>query len=112
GIIKGIYKGAAVAAYGPIPSAPTSPYAPANATNPAYPYNPAKAVALLKAHGWKVVPNGQTTCVKAGTASNECGAGIPAGTPFKFVWANQPESVSSTGALEAEALSSAAKAAG
>ncbi len=91
GIIKGIYKGAAVPAYGPIPSAPTSSYAPPNATNPAYPYNPAKAVSLLKANGWKVVPNGQTTCVKPGTGSGECGAGIPAGTPFKFVWANQPE---------------------
>ena len=64
--IKGIYKGAAVPAYGPIPSAPTSPYTPPNATNPPYPYNPAKAVSLLKAHGWKVVPNGQTTCAKAG----------------------------------------------
>jgi peptide/nickel transport system substrate-binding protein len=109
GIIKGIYKGAAVAAYGPIPSAPTSPYAPPNATNPAYPYNPAKAVSLLKANGWKVVPNGQSTCVKPGTGAGECGAGIPAGTPFKFVWANQPESVSSTGALESEALASIAK---
>ena len=109
GIIKGIYKGAAVAAYGPIPSAPTSPYAPPNATNPPYPYNPAKAVSLLKANGWKVVPNGQSTCAKAGSGAGECGAGIPAGTPFKFVWANQPESVSSTGALESEALASIAK---
>jgi peptide/nickel transport system substrate-binding protein len=109
--IKGIYKGAAVPAYGPVPSAPKSPYSPPSATHPPYPYNPSKAVALLKAHGWKVVPNGQSTCQKAGTGSGECGAGIPAGTPFKFVWANQPESVSSTGALEAEALSSEAKAA-
>jgi peptide/nickel transport system substrate-binding protein len=109
--IKGIYKGAAVPAYGPVPSAPKSPYSPPSATHPPYPYNPSKAVALLKAHGWKVVPNGQSTCQKPGTGSGECGAGIPAGTPFKFVWANQPESVSSTGALEAEALSSEAKAA-
>jgi len=109
GIIKGIYKGAAVPAYGPIPSAPTSPYTPANATNPPYPYNPAKAVSLLKANGWKVVPNGQTTCVKAGSGSGECGAGIPAGTPFKFVWANRPEAESSTGVLESEALGSIAK---
>jgi peptide/nickel transport system substrate-binding protein len=109
--IKGIYKGAAVAAYGPVPSAPKSDYAPASATIPPYPYNPAKAAALLKAHGWKVVPNGQSTCAKPGTGAGECGAGIPAGTPFKFVWANQPESVSSVGALESEALASEAKAA-
>jgi peptide/nickel transport system substrate-binding protein len=107
--IKGIYKGAAVAAYTSIPSAPTSPYTPADAVTAPYPYNPAKAVALLKANGWKVVPNGQSTCVKAGTGAGECGAGIPAGTPFKFVWANQPSSASSTGVLESEALGSEAK---
>ncbi len=109
GIIKGVYKGAAVTAYGPVPSAPTSPYAPADATTPPYAYSPSTAVSQLKAHGWKVVPNGQTTCQTAGTAPNECGAGIPAGTPLKFVWANQPESASTTGVLESEALASIAK---
>jgi peptide/nickel transport system substrate-binding protein len=108
-IIKGVYKNAAVAAYGPTPSSPVSPYAPASATTPPYPYDPAAAVSLLKAHGWKVVPGGTTTCTKPGTASDECGAGIPAGTPISFVWANQPESVSSSGALESEVFSSAAK---
>ena len=111
GIIKGVYKGAAVPAYGQVPSAPSSPYSPPSATHPLYPYNPAKAVSLLKANGWKVVPNGQSTCVKPGTGTGECGAGIPAGTPFKFVWANQPEAVSSVGALESEVLESEAKAA-
>lgn len=108
-IIKGVYKGAAVTAYGPTPSAPTSPYAPASATQAPYPYSPLAAVALLKAHGWKVVPNGQTTCQKAGSGSGECGAGIPAGTPLKFTWANQPASASQTGVLESEALASIAK---
>jgi peptide/nickel transport system substrate-binding protein len=64
---------------------------------------------MLKSHGWKVVPNGQSTCQKPGTAANECGAGIPAGTPFKFVWADQPQSASTTGALESEAVASEAK---
>ncbi len=44
-----------------------------------YPYSPTKAVDLLKAHGWNVVPGGTTTCVRPGTSSSECGAGIPAG---------------------------------
>jgi peptide/nickel transport system substrate-binding protein len=66
-------------------------------------------VSLLKSHGWNVVPGGTTTCAKPGTGTNECGAGIPAGTPISFVWANQPESVSSTGALESEVLASVAK---
>jgi peptide/nickel transport system substrate-binding protein len=109
GIIKGVYKGAAVAAYGPVPSAPTSPYTPANAVSPPYPYDPAAAVTLLKSHGWTVVPNGQTTCASPGTAANQCGAGIPKGTPIKFVWANQPEATATTGVLESEALASEAK---
>jgi peptide/nickel transport system substrate-binding protein len=108
-IIKGVYKDAAVPAYGPTPSAPDSPYAPASASTAPFPYNPAKAVDLLKSHGWKVVPNGTTTCEKAGAGSDECGAGIPAGTPLSFVWANQPESVASTGPLEAEVVASEAK---
>ncbi|MDQ6776275.1 MAG: ABC transporter substrate-binding protein [Actinomycetota bacterium] len=108
-IIAGVYKGAAVPAYGPTPSAPTSPYAPASATAPTYPYNPAAAVALLRSRGWKVVPNGQTTCAKAGTAAGDCGAGIPAGTPLSFTWANEPQQVSSVYALESEALASEAK---
>jgi peptide/nickel transport system substrate-binding protein len=108
-IIKGVYKGAAVPAYGQTPSAPTSPYAPPSATTPVYPYSPSTAVSLLKSHGWKVVPGGTTTCAKPGTASTECGAGIPAGTPLSFVWANQPQAVQTTGALEAEVVASEAK---
>jgi peptide/nickel transport system substrate-binding protein len=49
-----------------------------------YPYAPSKAVALLKAHGWKVVPNGTSTCQKAGTGAGECGAGITAGEQLQF----------------------------
>src|SRR6201996_2962058 len=85
-IIAGIYHGAAGLAYGPIPSVPKTPYAPANATKAPYPYDPAKAVSILKAHGWHVVPNGTTTCAKPGTGAGECGAGIPAGTPISFTW--------------------------
>jgi peptide/nickel transport system substrate-binding protein len=108
-IIKGVYKNAAVPAYTEVPTAPFSPYAPASAGKPAFPYDPSKAVAILQAHGWKVVPNGTTTCVKPGTASSECGAGIPAGTPIAFVWANQPEAVATVGALESEVVASEAK---
>ncbi len=108
-IIKGVYKNAAVPAYGQTPSAPDSPYAPASATKPTYAYSPSTAVSLLKSHGWKVVPGGTTTCQKPGTASSECGAGIPKGTPISFVWANQPESAQTFGALESEVFSSEAK---
>jgi peptide/nickel transport system substrate-binding protein len=108
-IIQNVYKGAAVAAYGPTPSAPTSPYAPSSATTPAYPFNPTAAVSLLKSHGWKVVPGGTTTCATPGTGASDCGAGIPAGTPISFVWANLPQSEATTGVLESEAFASEAK---
>jgi peptide/nickel transport system substrate-binding protein len=108
-IIKGIYHGAAVPGYAPIAEAPVTSYTPKDATTPLYPYDPAKAVALLKSHGWHVVPNGTTTCAKPGSGSGECGAGIPKGTPISFTWANVPESTSTTGVLESEALSSEAK---
>ncbi len=108
-IIKGVYKGAAVPDYAPVGSAPTSPYTPTSATTPTYPYNPSEAVSLLKSHGWDVVPNGTTKCETAGTGPSDCGAGIPKGTPISFVWANIPESVASTGALESEVIASEAK---
>jgi peptide/nickel transport system substrate-binding protein len=49
-----------------------------------YPYDPAKAIALLKAHGWKVVPNGVDVCQRAGTGASDCGAGITAGEQLEF----------------------------
>src|SRR5579863_688139 len=110
-IIQGVYKGAAVPAYTEVPTAPISPYAPASASHPGYPFNPATAVSILKSHGWTVVPGGRSTCAKPGTGAGECGAGIPKGTPIAFVWANQPEAVSTTGALEAEVVASEAKSA-
>jgi len=59
-----------------------------------YPYDPAKAKALLAAHGWKVVPGGTDTCIKPGTAADECGAGITSGEPltFQFLFASGTES--------------------
>jgi peptide/nickel transport system substrate-binding protein len=82
--IKGIFLGAAIPAFTSIPTLPKTPYVPADATTDPYPYSPSTTVSILKAHGWKVVPGGQTTCAKAGTASDECGAGIPAGTALSF----------------------------
>jgi peptide/nickel transport system substrate-binding protein len=108
-IIQGIYHGAAGLAYGPIPSVPKTPYVPSNAVNPPYPYNPAKGVAILKAHGWHVVPNGQTTCANAGTAANQCGAGIPKGTPISFPWATETAAAGPYVSLTDEAVTSEAK---
>ena len=111
--VKGIFKDAAVPNYGPVANVPTNPFTPANNKSAAgpYPYNPATAVSLLKSHGWKVVPNGQTICQKAGSGAGECGAGIPAGTPLKFNWIDVPQSQVPSSPLEGQAFSSEAKAA-
>jgi peptide/nickel transport system substrate-binding protein len=78
GEIKGVYRGYAIPTYGPVPQAagtvPTG-----EGSNP-YPHNPSSAVRLLTRHGWRVVRNGTSVCVKAGTSAGECGTGIPAGT--------------------------------
>ncbi len=108
-IVQGIYHGAAGVAYGPIPPVPKSPYVPPTAVNPPYPYDPAKAVATLKAHGWHVVPNGTTTCAKPGSGAGECGAGIPAGTPIKFDWYTQTAAAGPYVPLTDEAITSEAK---
>lgn len=108
-IVNKVYHGWAVAAYGPVASYPQSPYVPSNVTQPTWPYSPTKAVSMLKAHGWHVVPGGQTTCAHPGTKNNQCGQGIPKGTPIKFVWANVPESVAATGTEESAAFAAAAK---
>jgi peptide/nickel transport system substrate-binding protein len=49
-----------------------------------YPYAPTKAEALLKAHGWKVIPNGTDTCQQPGTGAADCGAGVTAGEKLQF----------------------------
>ena len=82
--IKKIFKGYAVPTYGPVPVLPSNTYASSFEKKNPYPYDPAKAKSLLTSHGWKVVANGTDTCVKAGSGSGECGAGIPKGTPLKF----------------------------
>ncbi len=47
-----------------------------------YPYSVSAAKQLLSSHGWKVVPNGTTTCQHPGTGPGECGAGITQGQPL------------------------------
>jgi peptide/nickel transport system substrate-binding protein len=75
--------GFGVAASGPVPAIPQSPFAPANATKPVYPFSISAAKSLLAAHGWKIISNTQT-CESPGTGSTQCGAGIPKGTKLAF----------------------------
>jgi peptide/nickel transport system substrate-binding protein len=105
-VIKGVYRGAAAEAYGPIPAIPATNYVPSDATKDPYPYSISAASQLLSSHGWKVVPNGTTTCQSPGTAANQCGAGIPKGQNLNFTdyYTNDPAEVG----LETTQLASAA----
>lgn len=86
-MISKILHGYGVPTYGPVPVLPPNNYVDSyEKTNP-YPYDPTKAIALLKAHGWKVTPGGTDTCVKPGSATDECGPGVPAGAAMNFTFA-------------------------
>jgi peptide/nickel transport system substrate-binding protein len=70
---------------GPIPLAPPSSLVSSSAVSlgPCS-YSVSAGKQLLGANGWKVVPNGTTTCQKPGTAAGDCGAGINAGEGISF----------------------------
>jgi peptide/nickel transport system substrate-binding protein len=86
GIIQTYFKGYGVPTYGPAPVYPTNNFAAGLELKPGgpYPFSEANAIALLKGHGWNVVPGGVSTCKSAGTGATDCGLGIPAGTPLTF----------------------------
>lgn len=68
--------------YGPIPV--DSPYASSvQATDP-YPFSISAARALLTQHGWSIPKSGAATCVRPGSASDECGTGIKPGEALQF----------------------------
>jgi peptide/nickel transport system substrate-binding protein len=71
---------------GPVPSFPAknSDESPLEAKALVYPFDPAKAVNLLKDHGWTVRPGGVSTCARAGSSSDECGAGVASGSALTF----------------------------
>ncbi len=80
-LIDTIYGGYAYPTYGPVPTEPFTSYASPTEKKATYPYDPSKAIALLKSHGWKVVPTGQTTCADP----SKCGPGITKGMPLSLI---------------------------
>ncbi|HEX4831393.1 MAG TPA: ABC transporter substrate-binding protein [Trebonia sp.] len=84
-IVAKVFNGYADPGNGPVPVAGFSQWlSPLEKSGGPYPYSPASATKLLTAHGWKVTPNGTTTCASPGTAASECGAGITAGEKLSF----------------------------
>jgi peptide/nickel transport system substrate-binding protein len=83
-IVSKIYAGYADPGNGPLSMNYTTLTTPLEKAGGPYPYDPAKAIALLKANGWNVVPNGVSTCKNPGTGPSQCGAGIAAGQQLSF----------------------------
>ena len=84
-IVAKVYGGYADPGNGPVPVQATPPWvSPLEHAGGPYPYSPSKAVSLLKAHGWKVVANGTSTCQRAGSGPSDCGAGISSGQALSF----------------------------
>jgi peptide/nickel transport system substrate-binding protein len=102
GISKAIWRGYATPVSGPVPTDPPNPFVPAiqnenNGQGP-YPYDPAKATALLTSHGWSEV-GGVMTCQDP----SKCGTGISKGQQLQFTF------VYSTGVAAATATWQAIK---
>ena len=84
-IVSKVYDGYADPGNGPIPvDGFSSLLSPLEKSGGPYPYDPAKAIALLTAHGWTVTPNGVTTCADPGPGATECGAGIAKGAALSL----------------------------
>ncbi len=82
-LVEKYYKNYAVPTYGPVPIKPSTWASPTETKNP-YPYSQQRAAALLRDHGWDVVPNGVSVCDRPGTSASECGAGIAKGAGLRL----------------------------
>src|SRR5262249_47695998 len=84
GWINAFEKGYAIPPYGVIPLNPANTFLSPNGKKEAYPFDVNAAKQLLTSHGWKVMPNGTTTCENPGSGPNQCGAGVPNGLGLSF----------------------------
>ncbi|WP_328608477.1 ABC transporter substrate-binding protein [Amycolatopsis sp. NBC_00345] len=78
------FRGYGAPTTGPVPVNPDNEYVTAaeRGAGP-YPFDKAKAKGLLTGHGW-TLQNGAMTCTSPGTAPNQCGEGVAAGTRLEF----------------------------
>lgn len=84
-IIQKIYHGFASYSSSPIPNPNgKGQYVTAQGRKDPYPYSISAAKRLLTKHGWHVVPNGTSTCTRAGTGPTDCGKGIARGAKLTF----------------------------
>jgi peptide/nickel transport system substrate-binding protein len=80
-VITGPLRGYGVPTVGPVPGAPVTQFlSPKGQQGDPFPYNQSKAKDLLTSHGWKITPNGVSTC----TNPVLCGAGVKQGQGLSF----------------------------
>jgi len=100
GLITAAAKNYGVPGYGPVPSYPNNPTAPLSSAevHDPYPFSVTNAKKYLSDNGWKVVPNGTSTCAKPGSGAGECGAGITAGEQLSLslIYASGTQSLTTT----------------
>jgi peptide/nickel transport system substrate-binding protein len=100
GIARAIWRGYATPVSGPVPTVPSNPFVPAieneNSGQGPYPYDPAKATALLTSHGWSEV-GGVMTCQDP----SKCGTGIAKGEKLQFTFVYSTGVAAATATWEA-----------
>jgi peptide/nickel transport system substrate-binding protein len=80
-VIKGPLRGYGTITPGPVGNTPVTNFlSPQLKSGNPFPYNPGKAKSLLSSHGWKVTPNGTSTC----TNPSLCGKGVKSGQGLSF----------------------------
>lgn len=99
-IANDVWHGEATPGYGPVPQTPVTSYLSAVQKNNPYPFNVTRARDLLTAHGWSASAGHTATCTKPGTASNECGAGIAAGTKLQLTIISESGSTETTNMMQ------------
>jgi peptide/nickel transport system substrate-binding protein len=88
-VIKGPLRGYGVPTVGPVSSTPATAFlSPMGRRGDPFPFDPAKARALLASHGWTVMPGGLTTCASPA----RCGVGVRKGQGLEFGFAYSPSS--------------------
>ena len=80
-VLKGPLRGYGTLTVGPVGAVPVTNFlSPQLKSGNPWPYNPGKAKSLLSSHGWKITPNGVSTC----TNPSLCGKGVKSGQGLSF----------------------------
>ncbi|WP_230085466.1 MULTISPECIES: peptide ABC transporter substrate-binding protein [Arthrobacter] len=83
-ISKVVWKDGANPVYGPVPQDIPSQFLSDTQKNNPYPFDLEKSKKLFADHGWKAGSDGVLVCESEGTADNQCGEGVKAGTKMQL----------------------------